>query len=182
MIVGKEYPESNYGEPEKERRIVIMYKYTIGFIKQGTRLLMLNRNNAPTMGLWNGVGGKLEIGETPLQGIIREAAEETGFELTNFVYKGIVTWEVDAAHKGGMYAFVAELPDGVDDQLPRKVDEGILDWKEIDWLFDDGNKGVSVLIPRYLPMLLNNEQIYEHKCTILNDRLVAYEAIPIESH
>lgn len=65
-----------------------MYKYTICFIRKGNNILLLNRNKKPTMGMWNGVGGKIEDNETPYEGIIREAFEETGIELQNVTYKG----------------------------------------------------------------------------------------------
>ncbi len=51
-----------------------MYKYTICFIKKGKKILLLNRNKKPNMGMWNGVGGKIEDNETPYEGIIRENA------------------------------------------------------------------------------------------------------------
>lgn len=44
-----------------------MYKYTLCFIKKGCQLLMLNRDSAPTKGLWNGVGGKIEANESPTE-------------------------------------------------------------------------------------------------------------------
>ncbi len=36
-----------------------MYKYTICFIRKGNKILLLNRNKKPNMGMWNGVGGKI---------------------------------------------------------------------------------------------------------------------------
>jgi len=44
---------------------------------------MLNREYAPTQGLWNGVGGKIEGEESPLECVIREVKEETGIEINN---------------------------------------------------------------------------------------------------
>jgi 8-oxo-dGTP diphosphatase len=62
-------------------RSLKMLKYTICFIKRKDEILLLNRNKKPNMGLWNGVGGKIETGETPFEGIIRETWEETGLLL-----------------------------------------------------------------------------------------------------
>src|SRR5690625_5462376 len=87
----------------------IMFKYTICFSKRGNQILMLNRESASWMGMWNGVGGKLEKDETPLQCILREVKEETGIPLTDAEYKGNVIWEVDGSYSGGMYAYIAEL-------------------------------------------------------------------------
>lgn len=57
-----------------------MFKYTVCFVKKNNELLMLNREKekAPIMGVWNGVGGKIEKGETPDMGAQREVFEETG--------------------------------------------------------------------------------------------------------
>ncbi|SCN45286.1 MutT/Nudix [Bacillus cereus] len=49
---------------------------------------MLNREYDPVKGLWNGVGGKIEKGETPLENAIREIKEET-----NIVVEGILDWK-----------------------------------------------------------------------------------------
>jgi 8-oxo-dGTP diphosphatase len=156
-----------------------MFKYTLCFVKQNNNLLLLNRDFAPTKGLWNGVGGKIEENETPIECVIRETFEETGIELFNIQYKGIVTWDVDGSYSGGMYTFLAELPQEYVYLTPSKIDEGVLDWKSIDWILSDGNFGVGEMIPQFLPALLNNEGCYEHKCTLYNNKLTSYIAIPI---
>ncbi len=58
-----------------------MYKHTLCFIKRNEEILMLNRKYDPVKGLWNGVGGKIEKGETPLENVIREIKEETNIKL-----------------------------------------------------------------------------------------------------
>ena len=45
------------------------------------------------MGMWNGVGGKIEDNETPYEGIIRETLEETGIDLPRVTYKGNVVFK-----------------------------------------------------------------------------------------
>lgn len=52
---------------------------------------MLNRHKPVWMGIWNGVGGKIEMGETPLEGVLREVEEETGLQIEQIEYKGTVT-------------------------------------------------------------------------------------------
>ncbi|WP_308634202.1 NUDIX hydrolase [Paenibacillus silvisoli] len=154
-----------------------MYKYTICFIEQNGRLLMLNRNKPPAMGLWNGVGGKLEDGETPLQCAEREVFEETGLQAAGFRFRGIVSWCVDGADVGGMYVFHVKLPDQVAFATPVCMDEGILDWKERSWVLAAKNYGVGVIIPRYLNAVLSDDEpCYEHRFVLAGNRLMAYEA------
>ncbi len=51
---------------------MIALPYTICFCLHDDQVLMLYRSNPPNAGLWNGLGGKIETGETPLSNIHRE--------------------------------------------------------------------------------------------------------------
>lgn len=157
-----------------------MLAYTICFIKQGERILLLNRNKPALMGVWNGVGGKLEAGETPLASILREVWEETGIPLAHAEAKGTVTWQVDGWKNGGMYLFFAELPEEFRYETPRGTEEGILDWKEIAWILHPENAGVAAHVRHFLPALLNDAVCYEHRCIFENGKLASYQAIPLQ--
>ena len=50
-------------------------KYTLCFIRRGDEILMLNREKPSWMGMWNGVGGRMEANETPKECILREVWE-----------------------------------------------------------------------------------------------------------
>src|SRR5690348_12630872 len=54
---------------------------TLCFIRQGDRTLMIRKKRGFGAGKINGVGGKLEPGETELAAIRREAVEELGIAL-----------------------------------------------------------------------------------------------------
>ena len=138
---------------------------------------MLNRESFPTQGLWNDVGGKMEEDETPLHCAIREIEEETGIVISSnrMDYKGIISWEVDEQYVGGMYAFLVNLPQDLDYSTPKKVEEGILDWKKISWILADGNLGVGEMIPSFSPVLLDSPSCLEHKCIIHHKKLIHYE-------
>ncbi|MNY85589.1 8-oxo-dGTP diphosphatase [compost metagenome] len=47
-----------------------------------TQVLLMKRTKAPFLGLFNGIGGKLEEGETVLAAAYRELEEETGYVST----------------------------------------------------------------------------------------------------
>ncbi|KFN03822.1 8-oxo-dGTP diphosphatase [Bacillus clarus] len=158
-----------------------MYKQTLCFIKKNNELLMLNREKSPLKGLWNGVGGKIEDGETPFECIIREIKEETDISIDTVEYKGTITWNVDNSYSGGLFVFLAEVSDTYLYNTPRKTEEGILDWKKISWTIDNKNLGVGEMIPAYLPILLNNQNKYEHACEISNGKLIRYTYKELDS-
>ncbi|WP_223067733.1 NUDIX hydrolase [Paenibacillus caui] len=157
-----------------------MIKYNICFIKRGGQLLLLNRERASWMGCWNGIGGKLEQGETSRQSMVREMSEETGIEDYTLHFKGLITWSVDGAEVGGMYTYLAEVADDFVFQTPVKTDEGILDWKEIGWILHESNQGVAANIPRTLDAILNDDRVYDHHCEYENGVIRDYEAVRIE--
>lgn len=43
-------------------------------------------------GKWIGVGGHVEDQETPEECLVREVKEETGFTLTSYKFRGLVTF------------------------------------------------------------------------------------------
>ena len=107
-----------------------MYKYTLIFIKRKNQVLMLNRANPPMMGKWYGIGGKLEAKESADECVQREVYEETGIEGVHPIWTGNVSWVVND-NISGMHVFIAEVHTDFVFVSPRKVEEGILDWKDI---------------------------------------------------
>ena len=60
--------------------------------------LMLHRTkkkNDVNHDKWIGIGGKFEPGESPEDCVLRECFEETGLTLTDYRYRGIVTFVSD---------------------------------------------------------------------------------------
>lgn len=71
-----------------------MQHYVIGFIVDETEEnVLLIRKTKPDWqnGLLNAVGGKIELGETPLFAIIRECEEETGLEIDDWTHTATLT-------------------------------------------------------------------------------------------
>ncbi|HIW31523.1 MAG TPA: 8-oxo-dGTP diphosphatase [Candidatus Paenibacillus intestinavium] len=151
-----------------------MLKYTICFIRRGNELLLLNRVKAPNMGLWNGVGGKIEPSEQPIDGIIREIYEETGLRVDQVQVAGIVKW-ISAEGESGMYLYYCELPIDTVYATPVEKDEGILAWKSIDWVLDQRNYGVVDNMKHFLPHLLAGNFECEHRFTYDQNDIVQYE-------
>ena len=68
---------------------------TLCYLERDDKYLMLHRvkkKEDVNKGKWIGVGGKLESGESPEECLIREVREETGFTLTGFRYRGLISF------------------------------------------------------------------------------------------
>ncbi len=158
------------------------YLYTLAFIRRGDEILMLNRAKAPWFGMWNGVGGKREKGESPDACIRREILEETGIDLeaSAIRFGGILTWNDDfkAASKG-LYLYHADVDAAFAYPTPVATPEGILAWKPIGWIVDPRNQGVATNIRFFLPILLQGERRRYH-CIFDGDRLLEVVAAPFE--
>nr|WP_265182760.1 8-oxo-dGTP diphosphatase [Bacillus manliponensis] len=151
----------------------MMFKYTICFIKKEDEILLLNRKKKPAMGVWNGVGGKIEKDETPFESVIREILEETGIELKEVTHAGNLILQSSAGCTG-IYLFIAELPKEVSLQTPVHTAEGILDWKPVQWILDKDNIGVISHLKHYLPKILDGELHLEHCVTYDTHTILNY--------
>ena len=68
---------------------------TLCYIEKEGQYLMLHRTvkeNDVNKDKWIGVGGHFERGESPEECLLREVREETGYTLTSWKYRGIVTF------------------------------------------------------------------------------------------
>ncbi len=68
---------------------------TLCYLENEESFLMLHRTkkeNDVNKDKWIGIGGHLEDGESPEDGIYREALEETGYALQGLLFRGIVTF------------------------------------------------------------------------------------------
>jgi len=79
-------------------------------------------------GKWNGLGGKMNIGETPEQACVREVFEESGLWVDKLRYHGLLKfWFGDkldwVVHAFSTNSFKGEL---------KESTEGILLWKDLD--------------------------------------------------
>ena len=100
---------------------------TLCYIEKDDKYLMLHRvkkQNDLNHEKWIGVGGKFELGETPEECLLREVKEETGLTLTEYRYRGIVTFISDEWGSEYMHLFTATCYEGE----MITCDEGELVW------------------------------------------------------
>jgi 8-oxo-dGTP diphosphatase len=116
-----------------ERRVI---PAVLVYLRHQGRILMVHRNGRPGdyhSGKWNGLGGKLELDESPREAAAREIFEESGVRLPPERYEplGVLQFPNFKAHKSEdwiAFLFGAEL---TDEEAARPLvpsDEGELHW------------------------------------------------------
>jgi len=161
-------------------------KYTICFCVSGSDVLMIQRKRPPNLNRWNGLGGKIEPGESALVNVVRELGEEAAIDLnasTRLEFHGIVTWNLrpGAVQEQGMYVFVARMSQADAQLAPLPdCDEGTLAWKPIEWVCDPANDDVADNLPSFLPRILEESVPLWVRCIYKNHRLldVALDRLP----
>ena len=122
--------------------------FTLCFLLHQDQVLMLHRNFPPNQGLWNGVGGHIDPGETPKQAVIREVKEETGYDIEDPQFAGLLTWEGFEIPPGAIVIFTAEVPH------PKFTTnhEGTLAWRDRAWACTspDVVDNIHVFLPKIL--------------------------------
>ncbi len=66
---------------------------TLCYLRRNSHTLMMHRNkraNDIHKGKWNGLGGKLNPGESPEQCVVREVREECGLQIRHPRYHGLL--------------------------------------------------------------------------------------------
>ena len=108
---------------------------TLCYIEQDGRYLMLHRTvkkNDVNKDKWIGVGGHFEEDESPEECLLREVMEETGYTLTSYQYRGIVTFISGNGVTEYMSLFTADGFEGEE----AACDEGELRWVEKEKVYD----------------------------------------------
>jgi 8-oxo-dGTP diphosphatase len=140
---------------------------------------MLNRIKEPWLGMWNGLGGKIKIGETPLESIRRELSEEMNehLEFATIIDAGVLTWNDFKAEGQGIHLYKVKLDKPFQMTYPVSTREGILDVKPLDWILNPNNLGVATNIKYFLKDILEKPQ-HVH-CEFSSGILVKVTVIPI---
>ena len=104
---------------------------TLCYIENDNQYLMLHRvvkKNDVNKDKWIGVGGHFEEGESPEECVLREVKEETGYTLTSYRYRGLVTFVFADIEMEYMSLFTADEFEGE----PIPCNEGVLEWVDIE--------------------------------------------------
>jgi 8-oxo-dGTP diphosphatase len=111
----------------------------IACLNENRELLMVKRNRPPFVGLWNLIGGKIDVGETPTSAAIREIKEEANIlaKASRLSFRGIAIWPdtSEASIYTGMFLFrlQSKMKEGESKQLGM-LHEGVTAWISVDML------------------------------------------------
>lgn len=144
---------------------------TLCYVRRPGQTLMIHRvkkENDMHQGKWNGLGGKLEPGETPEECAVREIREESGLQVTNLVFKGMITFPAFAEEEDWYtFIFVADQFDG---ELVES-DEGYLKWVDDEILSElELWEGDRVFLP-----WLNQPGFFSGKFIYQEGRFIDYD-------
>ncbi|MDD5949315.1 MAG: 8-oxo-dGTP diphosphatase [Lachnospiraceae bacterium] len=100
---------------------------TLCYLEQQEQYLMLHRIKKKediNKGKWIGVGGHVEPGESPEDCLLREVYEETGLTLTEYRFRGLLTFLYNDNEAEYICLYTATAWEG---EL-RECNEGVLQW------------------------------------------------------
>jgi 8-oxo-dGTP diphosphatase len=144
---------------------------TLCYVKANGKTLMMHRNKKQGdvhLGKWNGLGGKMEPGESPDECVVREIREESGLTLENPKLRGVITFP---SFKPGedwlVFVYTASRFSGT----LGACAEGDLEW------VDDAKLTTLPLWEGDLLFLpwIEAERFFSAKFTYLNGRLTRHE-------
>ncbi len=146
---------------------------TLCYLRKNDQTLMLHRvkkENDMHEGKWNGLGGKLEAGESPEECAIREVKEESGLDIRKPQLKGVLTFPAFSKNED-WYVFLFVVTEFSGTLIDS--DEGNLEWIDNDQLFDlplwEGDK----IFLRWL----EKEGFFSAKFMYKNNKLIHHEVL-----
>ena len=147
---------------------------TLCYIERNGCYLMMHRTkkeNDENRDKWIGIGGHLEFGEDPFDGILRETREETGLLLESPSYRGMVTFCLGDELTESMHLFHADrfsgqclkdCPEGELEWIPKETVRSLPHWEGDDLFLD--------LLDRNVPFF-SLKLVYDREGTLLSHTL-----------
>lgn len=138
--------------------------FTMCFVENNNQLLLQKREKKPFKGLWNVPGGKVEAFESPIEACKREIHEETGLEIDNVSFRGVITVTNENQKRSDvlMLFHAKEFSGSLCDS-----DEGEIAWVETEkiYSYDNTPESFTYILPYILETdsTLTGKMIYSKK-------------------
>lgn len=144
---------------------------TLCYVRSSGKTLMLHRNKKPGdvhRGKYNGLGGKLEPGESPDECVLREVLEEGGLSVLDARLRGVLTFPAFAKGEDWIvFVYTATRFTG----QPGECAEGALEWvKDADIASLNLWEGDRVFLP-----WLDGERFFSAKFVYRDGKLVGHD-------
>ena len=144
----------------------------LAYIEKDESFLMLYRNKKKhdiNANKWIGVGGHLEQGESKEQALYREIKEETGLDVIEYQYRGLIHFNYGELSEM-MHLYIVTKVNG---EL-TECDEGTLQYVPKNEILNlpiwEGDR-------IFLEKLLSNAPYFELELIYLKDKLISYKFI-----
>ena len=113
---------------------------TLGYVMSPDRqrVLMIHRNKRPEdihYGKYNGLGGRLEPGESIVDCMRREIREESGLTVDKLVLRGTISWPGFGKNGEAWFGFIFRV-DGWSGTPNEGNHEGTLEWVPVERILD----------------------------------------------
>ncbi|MEA4875222.1 NUDIX hydrolase [Anaerorhabdus sp.] len=142
---------------------------TLCYIEKDNQFLMMHRTkkqNDPNAGKWIGLGGKFKDYESPEECVLREVKEETGLNLIQLSFRGIITFTNNDNWTEYMFLFTSTEFSGT---LDFDCNEGELAWINKDEVTQlnlwEGDK-------YFLEKLVTDDSFFTMKLSYNGDKLI----------
>lgn len=151
---------------------------TLCYVRHGGRTLMIHRvkkENDIHEGKWNGLGGKMQPGETPEECVIREVFEESGLSIYQPELRGILTFP-NFARNEDWYAFVF---------VARQFEGKLIDSPEgnLKWIADEDLLNLNLWEgDRFFLPLLDRAGFFSGKFVYQDGRLIEHSILVYPAH
>jgi 8-oxo-dGTP diphosphatase len=114
-----------------------LYVATLAFKRNQSEVALVRKAKGPAIlhGKWNGIGGKIEVGESPVGAAIRELCEEAGIAVEKDDMVGIEhqRFYILTPEECHVYWYAVNVPNETD--MPEANDVGeLLKWTPTNWL------------------------------------------------
>jgi mutator protein MutT len=150
---------------------------TLLLLRKDDQILLAMKKRGFGAGRWNGVGGKLDEGETVEQALVRECQEEIGVTPTSYTAVAELDFiqdaEVDPWHMY-VYAYIADdwegEPTESEEMAPKWYTVGDIPYDEM-WQDD----------VHWMPLVLAGKKVEGTFTFDVNDNLTAHDITTIET-
>lgn len=150
---------------------------TLLFLRSGDQLLLAMKKRGFGKGKWNGVGGKLEEGESLESALVRECVEEIGVTPNSWTAVGELDFVQDAETDDPWHMFVyAYITDEWDGE-PVETEEMMPKWFHIEDIPYGDMWGDDEF---WLPFILDGKKVVGEFTFDIDDRLLTDDVRVVE--